>query len=835
MSPQPSSLRVIRLLLATAWHRSVGRRKRAREITRQRTAGRSEGWGGFGVFMLAVTMAGANVLAAATVRDAAVAGQRTMAEARGAMVVGDDYLRIVESGFPSRHEDRVEAERLARQRGGNPADLARRLRRARETEPGHLVSNRQFAPGLASPSAYAGYPAMLATLALVLWLMMLIFQGEGPELDVQRRRHPMWEWLLSHPVGMAPLFVSEMLAPIAANPVFWSAPLMPAILYGTVYGFWLGVCAGLVVGVPLAVAAACVGKALEIGIVLRLTMRARGGLTGLLGWLGYMAFALVFICWFTSGSIATALEPPLRPLAALAWPIPGVMLGYRGDGNFSFSAGVLACAAGSTLVIAASVALAVWSARRGLAAPPEPRPVVPSRLLTRPVRFGRDPLYRKELLWFARDRGALVQAVLIPLSMAGLQVFNLRSVLVAEGGRWNVLSGAAILFGTYFLAVLGPRSLASEGSALWIALTWPRGLESLLKAKARLWTAVSSVVVFMVLAFAAWRDPINAGWVALVGVGWVLFARSMAQKAVTLATVEGPSGEVEKIPFGRRWAVYLGALTFATGVQTLQWQVALAGIVYSTMAAAAMWQNFRARLPFLYDPWSARLPTPPTLMHAMIAITLLVEIGAVAGGVGQALGGREWGSVVRAFGYGLAAFGVASGTGMFLAARDMPIASVWLWPLTRPTWRWLSAPGWRGLFVAMAAATLLGVGLGLVGHGYLELMRKFDWASRLLNATAAQMASVPHLRLAYGVMAVLIAPPAEEYLFRGLLYRALDREWAGWRAIVGSAAFFAIYHQPLAWLPVFALGVSSSVLFRSTGRLAPSVLLHMVYNAVILA
>jgi membrane protease YdiL (CAAX protease family) len=42
---------------------------------------------------------------------------------------------------------------------------------------------------------------------------------------------------------------------------------------------------------------------------------------------------------------------------------------------------------------------------------------------------------------------------------------------------------------------------------------------------------------------------------------------------------------------------------------------------------------------------------------------------------------------------------------------------------------------------------------------------------------------------------VLIAPFTEEYLFRGLLFRALDREWGGWRAVVGSAAFFAIYHR----------------------------------------
>ena len=90
------------------------------------------------------------------------------------------------------------------------------------------------------------------------------------------------------------------------------------------------------------------------------------------------------------------------------------------------------------------------------------------------------------------------------------------------------------------------------------------------------------------------------------------------------------------------------------------------------------------------------------------------------------------------------------------------------------------------------------------------------------------------LRISYAIAAVGFAPFAEEYLFGGLLFRALDREWGGWRAVIGSAAFFAIYHQPLAWLPVGLLGVTNALLFKKTGRLADAVILHMVYNAVVI-
>src|SRR6185437_1893935 len=130
--------------------------------------------------------------------------------------------------------------------------------------------------------------------------------------------------------------------------------------------------------------------------------------------------------------------------------------------------------------------------------------------------FGKDPLYRKEFLWFTRDRSAIVQAVLVPLTVAGFQLFNLRGIFNDVQSAWNYLSGAAILFGTYFLWVLGPKSLASEGTALWISLTWPRGLESLLKAKAWLWSMISSALVLVVLGYAVFLFPSKIVQIALV-------------------------------------------------------------------------------------------------------------------------------------------------------------------------------------------------------------------------------------------------------------------------------------------------------------------------------
>ncbi len=136
--------------------------------------------------------------------------------------------------------------------------------------------------------------------------------------------------------------------------------------------------------------------------------------------------------------------------------------------------------------------------------------------------------------------------------------------------------------------------------------------------------------------------------------------------------------------------------------------------------------------------------------------------------------------------------------------------------------------------LTLLAGAAGGVLLGLLAHGYTAVLDHIPATSELIRKSQEAMAKIPNLKLSYAVMAVGFAPFAEEYLFRGLLFRALDREWGGWRAVIGAAAFFAVYHPALSWPPVFLLGACNAILFKKTGRLAPAVALHMAYNAVVL-
>jgi membrane protease YdiL (CAAX protease family) len=656
---------------------------------------------------------------------------------------------------------------------------------------------------------------------------MLVFQGDGLEMDVTRQRHPMWEWLFSHPVPPGAVFLAEMLSPVAANPVYWGAPLCIGFLFSFVYDPFFGILAALIVGVPATIAAACMGKALEVAVTLRSSLRTRGALMGLMSWLGYVLLMLsVFGLWFLPKLIASTAHY-LTAFSGLHWPLLNMVLGARPDGSFSFVLGVLTCWILIGMSAFASVQFSMWGAQRGLVGFQGSKDTAPRR--TTPS-FGKDPLYRKEFLWFLRDRSAIVQTILVPLTVAGFQLFNLHGLVNRAQGEWSYLCGAAILFGTYFLWILGPRSLASEGAALWIALTWPRGLESLLKAKAWLWSLVSTGLVALVLCYAALRFPAEGGVILLVGCGWFYFARSMAEKTVTLVSVPDSSGETQPVHWGRKWAAQLGMLTFAIGVLTKQWALALNGIIYSYLTAAAMWQNFRARLPYLFDPWSEENPPAPTLMHAMIAISVLVEVGAIVAGIVVGMGGREYIGAAMAIGYGLSSIGVGIGMSTFLAGRDVTLRDIWTWSVADET-------GTRpdpSAVLSIQWGALGGIGLGAIAYLYSAVLQHIPALQDAIHHSQQEMAGIHGLRFFYALIAICFAPFAEEYLFRGLLYRALDREWGGWRAVFGSAAFFAIYHPPLSWLPVGLLGIATAVLFKKTGRLLPAVAVHMVYNAIVI-
>jgi membrane protease YdiL (CAAX protease family) len=819
----------VHLLLSFARRRSKGRAEHQRRLLGNKgQSGLGTGLGTFFVTIVALFVHGA---AAALLYQAMGVSPRLHAEARGQRLVSESCLEILaEEVAPGKKTDTSRVRLYCREdrREGTYDERNARVDELIEHYRRHGVAgtmredDRQWP--LARGSLWADPLAtVLGSVVLAVWFLMLAFQGEGADLDLQRRRHPMWEWLLSHPVEPRAVFLAEMLSPLAANLFLLTAPVFWIGAFWMSYGDPLAaLLAGLAAGIPISVAAGCLSKTVEITALLRLAPRSRGAVLGLLSWVGYASYMLMLFTALSS-PVVVAVSRWLLPLAALgSWPLVGGALGLYGTP--AAWKGVLACWAAAAVLIAACVQFAARATRQGLAGGFGDVPDAPRALSARqPAWLRRDPLYRKELLWLWRDRGALIQVFLIPLTIAGFQLINLRHMVMKATQGWHLMSGATVIFGSYFLWVLGPRSLLSEGAALWIPLTWPRGLEDLLRTKARLWWMASGVIVGPLLLITAIRFPGDAWKVALVALAWTAFSRSLADKSVTLVGTPTSSGEMEPVPKGRQWAASLGMFTFGVGILSQQWSLAFAGVAYSWMTMAALWQNFRARLPYLFDPWSETLPTPPTLMHAMVAISAMIEAGAIVLALVVAFVGPESAPSARAVTYALVAAATGIAVSGWLAGRDVRPAALW---------RWDDSASVRRALLGSAAALAMGLTLGAFAIGYSWLAQRVPGWEQAFEASRRMLADSSTRRW-LAVMAVGVAPLAEEFLFRGLLFRALDREWDGGAAVWGSACFFAIYHPPLAWIPVGLLGAACAVLFKRSGHLIPCVLLHMTYNAVV--
>jgi membrane protease YdiL (CAAX protease family) len=83
------------------------------------------------------------------------------------------------------------------------------------------------------------------------------------------------------------------------------------------------------------------------------------------------------------------------------------------------------------------------------------------------------------------------------------------------------------------------------------------------------------------------------------------------------------------------------------------------------------------------------------------------------------------------------------------------------------------------------------------------------------------------------VTLVIIAPISEEVLFRGYLLGKLRKYVPIWAAILVTSLLFAVVHfQFNVGVDVFALSIVLCLLRVGTGRLWPSILLHMIKNGI---
>jgi len=104
-------------------------------------------------------------------------------------------------------------------------------------------------------------------------------------------------------------------------------------------------------------------------------------------------------------------------------------------------------------------------------------------------------------------------------------------------------------------------------------------------------------------------------------------------------------------------------------------------------------------------------------------------------------------------------------------------------------------------------------------------------------ATAAQLGGWQ--RLLWAIIALLLAPPIEEFIFRGVLFSGVSNSIGVFFSAVITTLIFIVIHIPEAqyyWPTLIGIGALSiaTIFFRiKTKSFIPAIAVHFSYNLVI--
>lgn len=168
----------------------------------------------------------------------------------------------------------------------------------------------------------------------------------------------------------------------------------------------------------------------------------------------------------------------------------------------------------------------------------------------------------------------------------------------------------------------------------------------------------------------------------------------------------------------------------------------------------------------------------------------------------------------------------------FVAASFVPL-TYWFIVARRQgdSWRGVlgEVPTWKqGRWVVLTTVTVLGVRFGWFSLlTQLHALPEVEASSRLWSNAAAPGRNV--LLLLAGVV---LAPSAEELLFRGILFRRLLRRMGALPAALVSSVLFGALHADHVGATLLALALM--VLYAETGSLWASIAAHALSNLAVI-
>jgi ABC-2 type transport system permease protein len=631
------------------------------------------------------------------------------------------------------------------------------------------------------------------------------------------RPEPSLAWLFEFPVSRSVLFTSKLCECLFDASLLLLAMLPGVFLFQRGHGFWSAAGWGVAFGFLMALGVAALRIAAEVTLLQKCPRRRRGTIGGLCAAAGTLLLVAVLY-----GGGTPAL------LSGLLW-----LAGALPDWCYwlPFSAGFGAAAPSLPLqwLLAAAISAALCTASviycarltkfglepglesaRGATAPPP-----------RTNRRSLPGLVGKEMLMLVRQRTVMVQVLLAPAIMVLMIYFQSSGNFAKQAlGSAGALASAIYGICAYMVLIASQVAMNTELRTLWLLLSLPRSLSEALRAKSIIWGTAAAGLGLILAAVAMIALPQMALELLCRLPFLLVLVALIADLCVGIRTM-GSSIISETTVHFRQWAQWMplllsafaGMAVHAGDVWMLCVQIVLLGAL-----DVSVWQKLRAELPWLTEP--AEDPPPRLyLMHGLLAAFGYFALQGLGLVIAAAV--KVPPAAVLPF-----ASGIAAGVVALIAWWQLSLHNVRIFPAgARPPLQKCTLLIPAGMAAACA-----------IGWAWLQLAESIPWmASQLQQSRAvaeAMRASGEWIGLA--VLAVVVAPVSEEFIFRGLVYHGLRRTHGFAWSLLWSSLFFTAVHPPLSSVPVFCLAAVNAWIMERTGRLWPCVLVHAGYNGFVL-
>jgi ABC-2 type transport system permease protein len=641
-----------------------------------------------------------------------------------------------------------------------------------------------------------------------------------------------FEWLYSFPISARALLASRLFVYSLFNPPVWFfiCPLLIVINYSGGAGF-NAIPLGIAGTLYLSILAGSATMLLEVVLRKFVSLGPLKNLQALFTVVGTTGLLLYLASLFSRPLEGFLIDKARWLPATFTWnPLTGLLLlGTPGQSSPVFTATAIALVVFALMTAAIALFSGEFLIRDGLLRAGGPYQGVRRKAVGGASSGGWfRGVAANEMILLRRDRNLLVQVLVSPLIVIAYYFLVNSSMVTSATGNFHHAATIAFVIGAYVLMSSAMPVLTRENKTLWQLLTFPRSIDSILFEKTKVWAIfalIYSGTTLLILAHfnrhlnaSAWLDA----FLALYGVGLYAFI------AAGIGIMGTNPLETEVRARFRTDMVYLYMILVAMYAVTIYmpsiWSK-FAELVLSSLLAYALWQKVKDVSPYLLDPTEKPARTLSLADGMMAALAFFVM---------QALFALFLFRTSVPFGmqilvaYVLAGFVVCA---LCLAVfSSQKIGRLWeSVGLSRAEKDRVPLRGVILIGLAYGGAAALGAALYLHVVDLVPAWRVWKEDSEI-NSLLAR----PENFVWTFLLAVAAAPLFEEFIFRGLVFQGLRRGLGPFRAVLASAALFALVHPPFSVIPVFGLGVAAALSFQRSKFLLAPIITHATYNACVL-